>query len=109
MDMTGNFCFDESLYSTKPGAVGEFSKEDRTEIAVLRNSYPELLGWGDFGIHTAWGAFSQAVRMTGWENDLSRQEEFLNFLCWEQTRGEWPWGNGADGLAVVAPEWRPTR
>jgi len=103
------FHFDESLYSTQPGAAGEFSPSERNEIAALRKNHPELQGWGDFAIASAWGAYSQAVLMMGWSDDPSRAEDFLSFLCWEQTRGKWAWGNSPEGLVEMLPVWRPTK
>lgn len=102
------FKFNEELYSTKPGALGEFSADERQEIAKLRSLYPELKSWGDLAISVAWGAYSQAVLMIGWSDNLVRTEDFLNFLCWEQTRGEWPWGNSAEGLTEVRYMWANT-
>jgi hypothetical protein len=100
------FEFDESRYTTKRGSIGEFSAEERDEIAVLRRNHPELHAWGDLAIEQAWRAYSDAVLMMGWSSDLSRSEDFLSFVCWEQTRGEWPWGNATDGLAEVASVWK---
>jgi len=80
------FEFDESRYTTKRGSIGEFSAEERDEIAVLRRNHPELHAWGDLAIEQAWRAYSDAVLMMGWSSDLSRSEDFLSFVCWEQTR-----------------------
>jgi hypothetical protein len=102
------FEFNEELYSTKVGAQGEFSTDERQEIAVLRLLYPELNNWGDLAISVAWGAYSQAILMIGWSDNLARTEDFLNFLCWEQTRGTFPWGNSAEDLSEVRCMWANT-
>lgn len=79
--------------------------ETATDVARLREFYPELTGWGDFALHEAWGSFSQQVYMMHWQTVTEREMNFLNFCCWEQTRGEFPWGNDSSDLAQ-ASEWK---
>lgn len=101
------FKFDPLKY-VAPGfeaSPGELDDESRSQIAQLRQSFPEIREWGDEASYTAWMAFSDAVRMMGWSDDIERTEDFLNFLCWEQTRGAFPWGNSAEQLAE-AGEWK---
>jgi len=101
------FSFNPSLYvaagDEKSG--GDMDDESRSQVAVIRLHYPELMEWGDFAIYGAWCSFSDAVRMMGWSDDIERSEDFLNFLCWEQTRGTFPWGSSTNQLAE-AGEWK---
>ncbi|MGI9289003.1 MAG: hypothetical protein ACR2P1_26760 [Pseudomonadales bacterium] len=55
----------------------------------------------------AWGDYSKAVLLTSWsEASLDvRDENFLNFLCWQQTRGLWGPGDEIKSLDQ-ANEWR---
>ena len=79
--------------------------ETAIDVARLREFYPELTGWGDWALHEAWGSFSQQVYMMHWQTVTEREENFLNFCCWEQTRSEFPWGNDSSDLAQ-ASEWQ---
>lgn len=102
------FRFDPLLY-VNPGfetSRGEMDDETRDQIARIRQAFPEIGEWGDAAIYTAWGAFSDSVRMMGWSDDIERTDDFLNFLCWEQTRGPFPWGSGTEQLSE-ASEWKP--
>lgn len=40
-----------------------------------------------------------------WQSVTEREVNFLNFCCWEQTRGEFPWGGNSSDLAQ-ANEWQ---
>jgi hypothetical protein len=79
--------------------------ETAMDVARLREFYPELTGWGDWALHEAWGSFSQQVYMMHWQTVTEREVNFLNFCCWEQTRGEFPWGGDSSDLAQ-ASEWK---
>lgn len=72
-------------------ASGDFSDEDRKGISSLRALYPELGRWGDFAIGCAFGAFCQDFLLVSWADWMftSRDENFLNYCCWRQTRGAW--------------------
>jgi len=93
--------FDESKYVALLGALGEFDAEQRQEIHTLRSNFPELARWGDQAIEHAWGAYCDRVLMMGWSSDLSRTNDFLNFLAYEQSIGEWPWGSDPLGLDAI--------
>lgn len=79
--------------------------ETAADVAKLRVLYPELASWGELALHEAWGSFSQQVNMISWQPVTVREEDFLNFCCWTQTRGEFPWGNPSSDLAQ-ANEWK---
>lgn len=83
----------------------EVDAETAADVAKLRGLYPELASWGELALHEAWGSFSQQVNMISWQPVTDREEDFLNFCCWSQTRGEFPWGNSSDDLAQ-ANEWK---
>lgn len=72
---------------------------------MLRQLYPELAGWGDLALDVAWASYSQQVRLISWEPVTERDEDFLNFCCWEQTRGEFAWGEDSEKLAQ-ANDWK---
>lgn len=86
---------------------GTYDAKTRLHIATLRKVYPELNDWGDLAIGMAWGDYSKAVLLTSWsEKSLNvRDENFLNFLCWQQTRGLWGPGDEIKQLSQ-ADEWR---
>nr|WP_019367469.1 hypothetical protein [Pseudomonas luteola] len=75
------------------------------DIAALRKYYPELAEWGSLALDVAWGSYCQQVNMISWEPVSERDEDFLNFCCWEQTRGEFAWGNGREMLSQ-ANDWK---
>jgi len=83
----------------------EVDAETAEDVAKLRDRYPELANWGDLALHAAWGSFSEQVKMISWKAVSDREEDFLNFCCWEQTRGVFPWGNDSRDLAQ-ANEWK---
>jgi hypothetical protein len=87
-------------------APGDWGDSDRREIAAIRDAHPELSHWGDLAIGMAWSDYSHNVYLISWWNfDGNRDEHFLNYCCWEQTRGLSPWGGSVDDLAK-ANEWR---
>ncbi len=87
-------------------APGEWPDSDRRAIAAIRQAHPELSYWGDLAIGMAWGDYSQNVHLISWvEFDGGRDESFLDYCCWEQTRGSFPWGGSVEELAQ-ANEWR---
>ncbi len=94
------FIFDASKY-VKAGYEkddGEFSQEDRDLFKKVRTALPELNKWGDLPIGIALADYFQQVYMASWlelsESQLSRNSllEFLAFLHYQQTVGNWPWG-----------------
>jgi len=103
------FEFTPSPHFVSPGhetSIGlDVDAETASDVARLRDLYPELTGWGELALHEAWGSFSQQVNMISWHPVTEREEDFLNFCCWSQTRGEFPWGNSSGDLAQ-ANEWK---
>ncbi len=95
--------FVNSGYEASPEL--DVDAETAADVAKLRELYPELATWGDLALHEAWGSFSQQVNMISWQSVAEREENFLNFCCWEQTRGEFPWGNDSRDLSQ-ANEWK---
>lgn len=91
-------------YETDPG---EWSNETQLEIAKLREAYPELTHWGDLAIGLAFGEFSQDVLEVSWADWMvgKRDEIFLNYCCWRQTRGGWKHGFDEASMAV-ANDWK---
>ncbi|GGM25093.1 hypothetical protein ACFQDN_21725 [Pseudomonas asuensis] len=75
------------------------------DIAALRKYHPELAEWGDAALDIAWGSYCQQVNMISWEPVSERDEDFLNFCCCEQTRGEFAWGDYRAKLCQ-ANEWK---
>lgn len=104
------FRFEASTFvSSAPAesAAGDFTPDTRAEIARLRAAHPEILHWGDVALAAAWGDYSEDCWMNSWEavpQASARHENFLNYLCWRQTRGEYPRGAG-DEIADEACEW----
>lgn len=86
---------------------GDWSDDTRREIAVIRGCYPELSHWGDLAIGGAFGDFSQDVLEVSWAEWMveKRDEIFLNYCCWRQTRGKWEWGFD-ELLLTEASEWK---
>ena len=108
-----NFNFTPSPTFVKKGFEeykGEFSEDERNELSLLRQSYPELKHWGDLAINVAWADFSQSVYLISWVDfgPGDRDELFLNFCYWEQCKGTWPWGDDIDKLAKV-DHWKQTQ
>lgn len=104
-----SFVFTPSPHFVNPGheasSALDVDAETASDVAKLRLLYPELTSWGDLALHEAWGSFSQQVSMISWQTVSGREEDFLNFCCWEQTRGQFPWGNDSSALAQ-ANEWK---
>lgn len=103
------FVFDAATF-VRPGLEtdpGEWSDEGRAEIATLRRLYPELAHWGDLALGSAFGDMSQDVLSVGWAHWMfkEREEFFLGYCCWRQTRGEWDGGIDFETLEH-ADEWK---
>ena len=104
-----DFIFDASLYVQKgyEKADGDFSEQDRELFSRLRVSLPELNGWGDLPLCIALGDFFQEVYLVSWmkmsDSELRRENliEFLAFLHYQQTSGDWPWGGDIDKLSEI--------
>lgn len=103
------FKFDASVFVQKGSelASGEWPDEYRLNIQTLRQFHPELAEWGDLAIGGAFGDYSQDVLEVSWADWLleSRDETFLNYCCWRQTRGKWVLGLDEETLAQ-ANEWK---
>lgn len=67
-----------------PGAeqdAGEYSDAMRAQITRLRSIYPELAGWGDLAVESAWGAYSQDIHAVGWNDQIdARDNGFLAYV-----------------------------
>lgn len=103
------FRFEATVF-VQPGyemAPGDWSDNDRQEIASIRSLHPELESWGDLAIGFAFGDYSQDVLEVSWADWLvnARDQDFLNYCCWRQTRGRWNDGFDLEGLAK-AGEWK---
>jgi hypothetical protein len=88
---------------------GEWADETKGEIAILRSFYPELAHWGDLAIGRAFGDYSQDYLEVQWAFGMleGRDESFLDYCCWRQTRGDWVGGIDEDRV-TQASEWRET-
>lgn len=91
-------------FETDPG---EWTNDIRADIAALREHYPELSHWGDLAIGSAFGRFSRDVLEVSWAEWMlaARDDIFLDYCCWVQTRGKWALGLDKDLLAT-ANEWK---
>lgn len=87
---------------------GDYDPETRIELKRLRSLYPEISHWGDIALAFAWGDYSEDCWMLSWESVTDRNENFLNYLCWRQTRGAYPRGAG-DEVADEAREWNENK
>lgn len=88
-------------------ASGDWSEKSRREIASVRTLYPELAHWGELALGGAFGDFSQDVLLVNWaEWMLERRDEmFLDYCCWRQTRGAWTFG-WDDGALAEGHVWK---
>lgn len=88
-----NYVFNEDAW----GMVGINFNYDATpeiegEIVLLRELYPEIAGWGDLSLFTAWGSFSQDHYELKWQPVLARDDLFLGYLYHvEQSTGAFSW------------------
>lgn len=103
------FGFDAATF-VEPGyesESGAWSDEYRRGIASLREFYPEIAHWGDLAIGCAFGDFSQDFLLVGWADWMlgHRDETFLHYCCWRQTRGRWTGGFDEDAIAQ-AKDWQ---
>jgi len=95
-----NFIFDASKYVQKgyEKEEGNFDQEERELFTKIRIALPELEQWGDLALGTALGDYFQQVYLASWldlsDEQLTRDEliEFLTFVHYQQTIGDWPWG-----------------
>jgi len=105
-----SFRFEASTFVNNKRAEmgnGDYDPSTRAELSILRSLYPEISHWGDIALAAAWGDYSEDCWMLSWEPvtpETTRSENFLNYLCWRQTRGEYPRGAG-DEIADEACEW----
>ena len=77
---------------------GDWASESMRKFAEF---YPELSHWGALALAMAWQGYSQDVWLVSWEdiNIKERDESFLDYCCWVQTRGRWGWERDFDRLA----------
>lgn len=98
------------VVSNKAAETGHgdyYDEAERAELARLRHLYPEVSHWGDIALGIAWGDYCEDVWMLSWETitaSTKRTVSFLDYLCWRQTRGEFPRGAGEE-TAAEAREW----
>lgn len=86
-------------------ANGDYDADTRVELEQLRTLHPEIKHWGDLAIFFSWNAYSQDCWMNSWHQIGERNDNYLSYLCWRQTRGEYPRGAG-DEIADEASEWK---
>ena len=68
--------------------------EIEDEILQLRELYPEISGWGDLSLFTAWGSFSQDHYDLKWQPVTARDDLFLGYLYHvEQSTGVFRWSD----------------
>lgn len=86
---------------------GNWPAESADQLAKLRTLYPELSHWGDLALGSAFGSFSQDVLEVNWAEWMFdiRDDMFLDYCCWRQTRGAWRGGFDPDELRH-SDEWR---
>jgi hypothetical protein len=89
-------------FETEPGDWGTGHR-----IAELTELYPELSHWGALAVAMAWQGYSHDVNLVSWQAlQLDRRDEsFLNYCCWVQTRGHWGWEFHLEKLAQ-ANDWK---
>lgn len=106
---TSSFVFDPLLYvgAGYEQSAGDFTAQIRAYLMLLRTACPELSHWGDLALYIAWGSYSEDVEMVSFINSVptSRRDDFLNYLCWQQTRTDWIRGDDSRKL-TEANEWR---
>lgn len=86
------FIFDATAFggTTEPG---EWSEDARALITSLRARYPELVGWGDLALGSAWGGYSQDIYAVSWVDWLKdRDNGFLAYLYVSQSDPDFKWG-----------------
>ncbi len=81
--MSENFQFSELTWVTTNGVgkPGEWEKEDKEHIHLIRNLHPELKFWGDLAIGVAFGAYSQDILDVSWAYWIDKRDlEFLGYI-----------------------------
>jgi len=70
---------------------GNWSFKTTAELASIKALYPELSHWGGAALGHAWFDFSQDVFEVNWVDWMldKRDDVFLDYCCWRQTRGVW--------------------
>lgn len=104
--MDAEFQFNATVF-VQPGyetVKGDWSEADLGAIQRLRKLYPELDHWGDFAMGIAFGDWSQEFFLVSWADwmTLTRDELFLNFCYWRQTRGAWKHGFDEQTLSTAS-------
>lgn len=105
----GDCRFDAAVFVARgqESECSDWSDKDRQAIGALRVHYPELGLWSDLALGSAFGSFSQYVLEVNWADWMlgKRDEIFLNYCWWRQTRGEWHLGLDEMRLAEAC-EWK---
>lgn len=108
--MSAAYRFDATCFVQRgyEAADGDWPERTKRDISALRASYPELAHWGNLALGLAFGDYSQDVYEVNWaEWSVERRDDlFLCYCCWRQTRGAWRRGLDEKTLAQ-ASEWRP--
>jgi len=86
------FIFDASPFGG-PTEQGEWSGDRLAFIRALRATYPELSGWGDVALGSAWGDYSQDIYAVSWVDWLKERDNgFLAYLYVSQSKPGFEWG-----------------
>lgn len=81
--MNTEFKFNERIWVSPEGISqsGEWAKEDRDHIHLIRDLHPELTCWGDLAIGLAFGSYSQNILEVSWADWIRKRElEFLGYI-----------------------------
>ncbi|ETC99537.1 hypothetical protein [Asaia sp. SF2.1] len=95
-----------------PGAemdAGDWAHADRMRFVEVRKLYPELAHFRDLALGCAIGDFACDYYMVGSPHEFmysERDENFLHYCWWRQTRGLWDGDCSDDERLSGANEWR---
>lgn len=81
--MNTDFKFNEFIWVSSEGISqpGEWAKEDREHIHLIRDLHPELKCWGDLAIGVAFGSYSQDILEVSWAYWIDKRDlEFLGYI-----------------------------
>lgn len=81
--MNTEFKFNELIWVSPEGISqpGDWAKEDRDNIHLIRDLHPELTCWGDLAIGLAFGSYSQDILEVSWADWIDKRElEFLGYI-----------------------------
>ncbi|WP_131815887.1 MULTISPECIES: hypothetical protein [Pseudomonas] len=106
LDRVATFTFDATTFvnAGDESKSGDWSNDRSLSDFPVR--YPSLSHWGLLPLAMAWAGYSQDVHVVSWRpiKPGPRDESFLDYCCWRQTRGDWRWENELKKLAQ-ANEW----